>query len=54
MNTRILSWVVNRAVMFAIMATSISVFSSNATGQSSSGYLTDPATGIVQQVFQIV
>ena len=47
MNTRILSWVVNRAVMFAIMATSISVFSSNATGQSSSGYLTDPATGIV-------
>lgn len=47
MKTRILSWVVNRAVMFAIMATTIPVFSLTAFGQSGSGYLTDPATGIV-------
>ena len=47
MNTRILSWVVNRVVLLAIMAITISVFSSKASGQSSSGYLTDPETGIV-------
>lgn len=47
MNTRIFSSVVNFAVILAIMATTISVFSSKAFGQSSSGYLTDPATGIV-------
>jgi hypothetical protein len=47
MNTRILSWVVNRVVMLAIMTATISMFSSNASGQSSSGYLTNPETGIV-------
>ncbi len=47
MNTRILSWVVNRVVLLAIMAITISVFSSKASGQSNSGYLTDPETGIV-------
>jgi hypothetical protein len=47
MITRISSWVVIRVVMLAIMAITISVFSSSAFGQGSSGYLTDPDTGIV-------
>ena len=46
MKTRIFSWVVCRVIMLAITATAISVFSSEARGQSS-GYLTDPETGIV-------
>lgn len=53
MNPRIFSRVVNRVEVFAIMTTAISLFSSTvlgpstALGQNNSGYLTDPATGIV-------
>jgi hypothetical protein len=47
MNTRIFSWVVYRGMMLATMTTAISMFSSEASGQGSSGYLTDPETGIV-------
>ena len=47
MTTRIFSSVVVRALTFSLLTTTISVFSSNASGQGNSGYLTDPATGIV-------
>lgn len=47
MDSRIFSWVVYRVPTLAIMATAISVFSSEVYGQGSSGYLTDPDTGIV-------
>lgn len=47
MTTRIFSSVVVRAMRLALMTTMISVFSSDANGQGNSGYLTDPATGIV-------
>jgi hypothetical protein len=47
MNTRIFSPVVNRATLFAITTTLVSLFCSSAFAQNNSGFLTDPATGIV-------
>jgi hypothetical protein len=47
MHTRIFSLVVNRAMFALISATSIVLLSPPAQGQGDSGYLTDPATGIV-------
>lgn len=47
MHTRIFSSVVNRAATLAITTTFVSCLSSSAVAQNNSGYLTDPATGIV-------